>query len=158
AVTVVIGLYLTILFANMGGYVDEIRRGDIRETVTTSTLNDPNLKTMTAEQRTKILEERIANEEKRLGLDRPFLIRSMAFLKDAFTLNWGLAKYFNADNGSGWVKLIVLELLPATLLLFGTTNIFLFFFTLFAALSLSRQYGSWLDKLIVGLSPMSAAP
>ena len=33
AITVVIALYLTILIANMGGYVDEIRRGDIRETI-----------------------------------------------------------------------------------------------------------------------------
>src|ERR1043165_1456243 len=61
AVTVVIGLYLTILFANMGGYVDQIRRGDIRETIQSATLNDPNLKTMTSEQRTKILEERIGS-------------------------------------------------------------------------------------------------
>ena len=33
AFTVIVGLYLTILIANMGGYVDEIRRGDIRETI-----------------------------------------------------------------------------------------------------------------------------
>lgn len=158
AFTVVIGLYLTILFANMGGYVDQIRRGDIRETIQTQTLNDPNLKTLSADQRTKILDERIANEEKRLGLDKPFLIRSLGFLKDAVTLNLGFAEYINADDGSRSVKNIVLERLPNTLLLFGTTDIILFFATLFAALSLSRQYGSWLDKLIVGLSPMSAAP
>ncbi|HEX2698287.1 MAG TPA: hypothetical protein VHM28_11310, partial [Anaerolineales bacterium] len=30
-VTVVIGVYLTIMIANMGGYVDEIMRNDIRE-------------------------------------------------------------------------------------------------------------------------------
>ena len=156
--TVVIGLYLTILFANMGGYVDEIRRGDIREDVQITFSKDPNLKNLSVDERTKLIKAKIASEEKRLGLDKPFLIRSMAFLKDAVTLNLGFAEYINADNGSRSVKLIVLERLPATLLLFGTTNIVLFFFTLFAALSLSRQYGSWLDKMIVGLSPMSAAP
>ncbi len=158
AFTVVIGLYLTILFANMGGYVDQIRRGDIRETVQTQTLNDPNLKSLTGEQRSKLIEDRIATEEKRLGLDKPFLVRSLSFLKDAVTLNLGFAEYINADNGSRSVKNIVLERLPNTLLLFGTTDIILFFGTLFAALSLSRQYGSWIDKLVVGLSPMSAAP
>src|SRR5690349_21910584 len=33
-VTVVIGIYLTILIANMGGYVDTIMRGQIRDHVT----------------------------------------------------------------------------------------------------------------------------
>ena len=31
--TVILGLYLTILIANMGGYVDRIRRGEIRDFV-----------------------------------------------------------------------------------------------------------------------------
>ena len=35
-VTVVIGIYLTIMIANMGGYVDQIMRGEIREHVTTA--------------------------------------------------------------------------------------------------------------------------
>ena len=35
--TVLIGVYLTILIANMGGHVDNIRRGYIRETVAIST-------------------------------------------------------------------------------------------------------------------------
>ena len=30
-ITVVIGVYLTIMIANMGGYVDEIMRGQIRD-------------------------------------------------------------------------------------------------------------------------------
>ncbi|HNN12578.1 MAG TPA: ABC transporter permease, partial [Anaerolineales bacterium] len=64
----------------------------------------------------------------------------------------------NSDTGSKQVKLIILERLPSTLLLFGTTNFLLFFGTLFAALYLSRRYGSFLDKLVVGASPMSAAP
>jgi len=34
----------------------------------------------------------------------------------------------------------------------------LFFSSVFIALSLSRKYGSWLDKLTIALSPTSAAP
>lgn len=158
AFTVMVGLYLTILIANMGGYVDDIRRGEIREQAQTQIRNDPALRFLTGDQRAKLIEERIANEEKRLGLDRPFVLRSLAFLRDAVTLNLGFAEFMNADNGSRMVKTIVLERLPSTLVLFGTTNIILFFFTLFAALSLSRHYGSWIDKVIVALSPMSATP
>ncbi len=158
AFTMLVGLYLTILIANMGGYVDEIRRGEIREQVQTQVRNDATLKYLSADQRNKLIEDRIANEEKRLGLDRPFAVRSFAYLKNAVTLNLGFAEFMNADNGSRLVRIIVLERLPSTLVLFGTTNIILFFVTLFAALSLSRHYGSWIDKLIVALSPMSASP
>jgi len=155
---VLVGLYLTILIANMGGYVDEIRRGAIREDVQQFVRNDPTFKMLTATQRTKLIQDKIVSEEKRMGLDQPFVIRSFAFLKDAVTLNLGFAEFINADNGSRSVKTIVLERLPSTLLLFGTTSIIFFFATLFIALSLSRHYGSWLDRFVVATSPMSAAP
>lgn len=158
AFTMLIGLYLTILIANMGGYVDEIRRGEIREQVQTQVRNDATLKYLSGEERNKLIEERIANEEKRLGLDKPFMTRSFSYLREAITLNLGFAEFMNADNGSRQVRIIVLERLPTTLVLFGTVNIALFFITLFAALSLSRHYGSWLDKTIVALSPMSSTP
>lgn len=156
--TVIVGLYLTILIANMGGYVDEIRRGDIRENIQQQVMNDQSLKTLTAEQRVQLIADRVVNEEKRLGLDRPFALRSFGFLADAVTLNLGFAEFMNADNGSRSVREIVLERLPATLVLSGVTNIIIFFATLYAALSLSRHYGSWLDRVIVATSPMSAAP
>lgn len=155
---VLVGLYLTILIANMGGYVDEIRRGAIREDVQAQIRLDPAFRTLTAAERTKLIEERIVIAEKTQGLDQPFVFRSFAFLKDAVTLNLGFAEFINADNGSRSVKIIVLERLPSTLLLFGTTSIIFFFATLFIALSLSRHYGSWLDRFIVATSPMSAAP
>ncbi len=40
-VTVVIGIYLTILIANMGGFVDKIMRGEIRERVTGAIAGNP---------------------------------------------------------------------------------------------------------------------
>jgi peptide/nickel transport system permease protein len=158
AFTVMVGLYLTILIANMGGYVDEIRRGDIREDVTLQVMNDPGNRNLTGDQRVKLIADRIVLEEKRLGMDKPFAVRSFAFLRDAVTLDLGFAEFINASNGSRSVKEIVLERLPSTLLLLGATNIILFFVTLFAALSLSRHYGSWLDRFVVATSPMSAAP
>lgn len=158
AFAVLVGLYLTILIANMGGYVDEIRRGTIREDIQQQVRLDPSFKMLSANERNKLIEDRIVLEEKRMGLDKPFVFRSFAFLKDAVTLNLGFAEFINADNGSRSVKIIVLERLPSTLLLLGTTNVIFFFATLFAALALSRNYGSRLDRLIVATSPMSAAP
>src|SRR5512139_3407605 len=54
-VTVVIGVYLTILIANMGGYVDQIRRGEIREAVGLRVLTDPSIKNLSPEARNERL-------------------------------------------------------------------------------------------------------
>ncbi|HNF94221.1 MAG TPA: hypothetical protein PLQ75_06195, partial [Anaerolineales bacterium] len=73
AITVVIGIYLTILIANMGGYVDTIMRNEIRDNTTQSILANPAFRQLTPEAREKLIQEKIANEEKRLGLDKPFI-------------------------------------------------------------------------------------
>ena len=65
---------------------------------------------------------------------------------------------FELNKNSKQVRLILLERLPATLLLTGTSELFLFFASVFIALSLSRKYGSWLDKMVIALSPTSASP
>jgi peptide/nickel transport system permease protein len=157
-ITITVGVYLTILIANMGGYVDEIRRGEIREMVSLRIMNDPVLKNLPADARARQMEGLIALEEKKAGLDQPFMVRSIAFLKGAMTLNLGRAKSMSSDSGSRQVNLIILERLPSTLVLFGSTGLILFFVELFLALFLSRRYGTFLDKLVVALAPTSAAP
>lgn len=156
--TVVVGVYLTIMIANMGGYVDEIRRGEISERIQMLALTDKTIKTLPPEARAKRLADLIRLEEKRYGLDRPFAIRSFNYLVDGLTLNLGRSQNMTSDSGSRQVRLILLERLPSTLILFGTSNLFLFFLSLFWGLSLSRQYGSFWDKLVIALSPLSAAP
>jgi peptide/nickel transport system permease protein len=56
------------------------------------------------------------------------------------------------------VRLILLERMPATLLLSATANLSLFFIAVFAALFLSRQYGSFLDRLVIAMAPSSSVP
>ena len=157
-VTVVIGVYLTILIANMGGYVDTILRNSIRENTTQAILANPAMRQLGTAERQKLIQDRIRLEEQRLGLDKPFAVRSFAFLRNALTLELGRALHMNSDSGSRQVRLILLERLPATLLLTGTSNLALFFVSIFIALTLSRKYGSFLDKLTIAFSPTSAAP
>ncbi len=157
-VTVVIGVYLTILIANMGGYLDQIRRGEIREEVQARMLTDPTLRNLPPEARKQRMEDLIRLEEKRYGLDQPFVVRSFRFLENALTLNLGRSFHLTSDSGSRQVRLILLERLPATLLLFGVADLVLFFLALFLGLSLSRRYGSFWDKLTIALSPLSSAP
>ncbi len=157
-ITVVIGVYLTILVANMGGYVDKLREGEITEQVAIQVMSDPALKMLPAEERNRHIAERIQIERKRQGLDTPFLVRSTIYLQNALTLDLGHARNMHSDSGSSRVRLILLERLPSTLVLFATSNLALFFTSVFVALALSRAYGSFFDRLVIAFAPTSSAP
>ncbi len=157
-ITVVVGVYLTILIANMGGYVDQMMKAEIQERVTMEVGRSDAYKNMDPATRNELAQEMIQNEIERLNLDQPMLLRSVRFLRNALTLNLGRAMNMSSDSGSRNVRAIILERIPYTLLLMGTANFVLFFTTLFLALALSRHYGSFWDKIIIGLSPTSSAP
>jgi peptide/nickel transport system permease protein len=156
--TVAIGIYLTIMIANMGGYVDTIMRNEIRDNTTQSILANPNYRNLDPEAKAQLIQSKIDTEINRLGLNQPFAVRSIKYLKNALTLNLGRAINMKSDQGSKEVRLILLERLPATLLLTGSSSLLLFFASVYIALSLSRKYGSFWDKMIIAFSPTSAAP
>jgi peptide/nickel transport system permease protein len=157
-ITVVIGVYLTILIANMGGFVDTLMRGQIREVSTLRLMQDPGFRELSRAQRDARLQDEIVQEEKRLGLDQPFAVRSFRYLTNALRLELGYANLMTSDEGSKAVKNIILDRLPPTLLLMGTSNFVLFFGSVVFALALSRRYGSFWDKFTIALSPTSSAP
>lgn len=159
-ITSVIAVYLTIVIANMGGYVDEMMKGGIEEGIGIM-LGSGWLRDEPLEERARLIEEtRQAMYEAR-GLNKPFLLRTFLWLKDGITLDFGEARLMSTSRyglDSRLVKDIILDNLPRTLLLFTTSNIFLFLISISIALTLSRQYGTWLDKFFVVISPLSSAP
>ena len=157
-VTVIIGVYLAVLIANMGGYVDQIRIGEIKEQVGMEIRANPEFKFLPPSDISKYMDDRVQLEISRLGLDKPFVARSFSYLYNAITLDLGRAERMSSDSGSKEVKRILLERLPATLVLFGVANLLVFFLGVISALSLSRRYGSLLDRMSVALAPTSAAP
>uniref|UniRef100_A0A7C1CFI6 ABC transporter permease n=1 Tax=Thermofilum adornatum TaxID=1365176 RepID=A0A7C1CFI6_9CREN len=157
-ITIVIATYITIIIANMGGYVDEIKKAEITERITQQYMNNPAYKGIPRDQLQKLIQQQIELEIHRTGLDRPFLERSITYLWDGLTLNLGRALYMTSDSGSRLVKNIILERLPQTVLLFTTATIINFFIHLAGGLYLSRNYGSKLDKIIVSLAPLSTMP
>jgi peptide/nickel transport system permease protein len=156
--TVLIAVYLAIFIANMGGVVDELRMVQIRNNVAEFVRADPSFLDLPTEQRNALIEAQVQLEVERLRLDQPFLQRSFDYLRQAMWLNLGRAEHMHSDSGSRQVRAIIVERLPATLLLFGTANVLVFVTSIFAALSLSRHYGSGLDRSVIGLAPSSAAP
>lgn len=157
-VTVLVGVYLTIVIANMGGKVDELRIVQIRSVIAEAVRAERTFLDLPAEQRTALVESRVRMEIERLRLDQPFLQRSVEYLYQAMRLNLGRAEHMHSDAGSRAVYDIIVERLPATLLLFGTANLLIFFSSLFIALRLSRRYGGAMDRAVIGLAPTSAAP
>lgn len=156
--SVIVAVYLTILIANMGGYVDQIVRGQIREFVGQQLRADQNYQQMDPAQKNAFFLAQVERAEKRYGLDQPFILRSFGFLWDAIRMDFGTAQLMASDTGSRQVRLIILDRLGPTLLLVGTANLFLFFGSIILALTLSRSYGSFWDKLIITFSPTSSAP
>jgi hypothetical protein len=55
--TIVVGVYLTILIANMGGHVDNIRRGTIREGVSIMVSMDPELRRLSSAERNQMIND-----------------------------------------------------------------------------------------------------
>jgi peptide/nickel transport system permease protein len=156
--TVLVGVYLTILIANMGGRVDDLRMVQIRSVAFETVRADPDFADLPDAERNELIERRIALEVERLRLDQPFVLRSVDYLHQAMRLDLGRAEHMHSDRGSREVYAIIVERLPATLLLFGTANFLVFFLSVFVALSLSRRYGSALDRTVIALAPSSAAP
>ena len=103
-ITVAIGVYLTILIANMGGYVDRIMAGQIREGIAITLQYDENYRAMEPSERQAYLENLVSREEHRLGLDQPFVVRSFRYLSNALTLRLGYAQLMTSDTGSKQVK------------------------------------------------------
>ena len=150
--------YITIVVANAGGYVDKIKISEIEFSVSQMIMNNPQYKELSPAEKTELIQKLVKLEIKRQGLDQPFIIRSFRYLWDAITLNLGRAERMTSDSGSRYVRIIILERLPQTVLLFTTATVINFFIGLFGGLALSRKFGSLIDKLVIYLSPTSAIP
>jgi peptide/nickel transport system permease protein len=157
-VTVLVAVYLAILIANMGGRVDELRLVQIRGVAAEAVRADPAFLDLEDAERNALIGRRVQLEVERLRLDQPFIVRSFDYLYRAMRLDLGRAEHMHSDRGAREVYWIIVERLPATLLLFGTAGFLVFFLSVFVALSLSRRYGSPLDRAVIALAPSSAAP
>ncbi len=155
---VVFAIYLTIIIANMGGYVDEIVKSELTFAITSRFRNDPAYQGYPPDVIDKLTQDEIQLQIKRSGLDLPFPIRSVIYLRNALTLDLGNAQYMYSDSGSRLVKNIILERLPQTVMLFTTAMLVNFSITMSIGLYLSRHHGSKLDKLFIAGAPTSVIP
>jgi len=160
--TVAIGVYITILIANFGGYIDEIFRGQIAESIMGMSMGGA-FDDVPVEERDARIAEIEWQMEENMGLHDPFLLRTFGFLFNGLTLNFGeayLSGFFRGvfRSASSAVQEMVLQRLPYTILLVGVANFLFFFVSVFIALFLSRRYGGLLDRIGVILASLMTAP
>lgn len=156
--SVVIGLYLTILVINLGGYVDEIFRSQITESISAQ-IKDGWLRLTPEPERTQIINQTTWDMEEARGLHQPFALRSLRWLVNSLTLDLGNSspRVFYTSY-SGPIRNVVLQYLPITLAITGSANLLSFFASILLALGLARQPGSRLDRVAILLSPLTSAP
>jgi peptide/nickel transport system permease protein len=156
--TVAVGLYLTILVLNLGGYVDRIFAAYIDESIG-GMIQAGWLKDTPEPGRTQIIDHTRLEMQDAAGLNQPFLLRTFRWLVSGMTLDLGqgfVQHYYSSQSGS--VREIIVERLPYTLALIGAANILVFVSSILVALYLSRQHGSLPDRLFIFLAPMTSAP
>lgn len=149
--TVVVAVYAMILVANLGGYVDEIVKTNIDRALGESLRGSDE----TPEERFETFEVLAEAAYEAAGLNEPFVLRCLRWLGRGLTLDWGQTR---TAGRSRPIRSVIADSLPRTLLIFGSANLLLFFTTIALALPLTRKHGGWVDRIVIGLSPLSAAP
>jgi len=140
-VAVVIAVYLTLLLAEKGGGpIESELRGNLLKGWF-SGIGGPT---------------RVSPADQALSS----FVEQLDLVLSGLTLNLTSTRmrYFSSGTLLGDVREIIQDHLARTLLLFGTANILLFFTTIAIALFLLNRRGSWMDKLMISLSPLSSAP
>ena len=156
--TVGLGLYLTLLIINLGGYVDEIMEGQIAERILGMGMSGA-FDDIPPEDREAHIDEIRWQMQESMGLHEPLTIRTARWWFRGITLQWGVAERLESmDQQSRQVKDVIFSRLPFTLLLVGAANVILFFVSLWTAMKLSNQRGKFWDRLLSSLTPISSAP
>ncbi len=168
-ITILISLFLIINIANLGGYLDTIQEGLIRETIT-SMLMGGWLKDKPLDQRQPIVDQTIKSMEDFYGLNQPYISRSLDWLRRGITFDWGKSRFSYVIASKYWgnmqtqevvsddIHTIVATYLPRTLLLLGTSNLGFFLVSILIALPLARRPHSKINRLMRILSLTSSIP
>jgi peptide/nickel transport system permease protein len=164
AITVGIGLYLTILVVNLGGYVDRILYSDVADQVD-GLVRSGALRGLPYERAEDLIWTTTWVAEETRGLHVPFMLRTWHWFIRSLSLDWGdgpIAFFASAGN---YIHLFaeyqtdLLEQFPYTMLLVGSATFLLFFTSVSLALGLSRRrWGKFMNWLIVVFSSATSIP
>lgn len=157
-ITLAVGLYLTILVVNLGGFIDKVFAANIEESIG-AMIQGGWLRDVPEPERSEQIEQTRWAMQEAAGLHSPFLLRSLRWLYNSLRLDLGTTWtpfYYTSQDGP--ISVVVLQRIPYTLLVTGLGNFLVFFGSIFTALYLARNHGSRLDRLSIVLAPLTSAP
>jgi len=147
-VTLIIAVYLTVVIANLGGYVDKIVKDQIERDVTQQLARNPSFQRLPPAKQEAMIKQRIQARIKAAGLDKPFMERSFIYMENALTLNLGRAMFLHSASGSKYVRDIILERLPWTIYLFTTATMISAAIGIILGLYMGKGALSLLDRVV----------
>lgn len=174
-VTIVIGVFSTVVIMNQSGFIDQAVIKEARAQAQMYIYNNPaQYATMLTTERNQILAELTEAVAAEAGVELPYWPRQLRWTINMLTFHWGDVKgvqytdkgpyltFAVADDGPVSLRYrasaIVAQHFPNTLLLIGAAYALIFSLGIPLALHLARHYNSWLDRLVTGLAPLSSIP
>jgi peptide/nickel transport system permease protein len=163
-ITIVLGVFIAVVIANTTGQIDLNVHKRIEQQTLSESYAFGRVSSEEQRQAFQLLFQEMAQE---VGLNLPFLQRHLRWTYNALTFNWGDMLFLRLSTVStpfampqrlDHVKDIVMQRFPNTLLLVGTAYLLIFIIGIPLALSLSRKHGSWQDRLLSFLAPLSSVP
>ena len=118
SLTLVLAIYITVVIANGGGYIDKILKAQIQADLRAQLANDRAYRLLPPEQQAEIFNTSYNLRLEVRGLNQPFFQRSLTYTFDALTLQLGRSQVLVAPDGSHQVASIIAFRLPRTLVLF----------------------------------------
>ena len=175
AVTIFLGVFLTIHMMNrpvVTGYIteppqlDTLMERQVERAVNEYPRENPNIRDLPVEEQEAIIEAFRAEVTAETGLNLPTFQRHLKWTLNALTFDWGRIRVGEYNPFGGFFRPqqslnlneIILEYLPNTLLLVCTAYLLVFLVGLPLALTMSRNYGKWYDKLFSFFAALSSIP
>jgi len=139
---------LVLTISLLGPAMDDIIRESVKFNVIDS-LNNQKIKFNDLTERQNYIDNQINLQVKNLGLDQPWYSPNRFFntLFKVMFLDLGKSNYFVADSGSSYIKDIIIEKIPKTLLLFTTTTIIVAVIGVYLGTYLADRARSKLDQI-----------
>ena len=173
--TIFVGVFITILIVNQPvqlGYgtmppqLDMNLANHIEQYLRSYRVQTPGFVDLPEIEQDEIITSLRAELIDEVGLDLPYLPRHLLWTLKALKFDWGRLQVvsvrpltmFNRSQLSLDLNDILLQYLPNTLLLVVSSNLLIFLLGLPLALRLANKYGSWLDRALSVIAPISSIP
>lgn len=144
--TLVAALYLTVVIANFGGYVDELLKAEARFEATRGCNQDPDCNQLPPDRKNATIEDTYQSIVRARGLDEPFPTKSIRFTWDLMNFRLGRATDLTDSNLSPQVGDIIFERLPRTILLFTSSALIAATLGIWVGLWMARKAMSVFDR------------